>query len=207
MPKHIIGQGESIPSIAVENGFFSDTLWNHPENAKLKDLRKDMNVLMVGDEVFIPEKELKEESGATEQKHRFKRKGEPHKLKLKLMAMGKPRANEAYVLDIDGQLIEGKTDAAGKIEQTIPGKARSGTLILRGGKEKQVLNIGNLDPLDAVSGVQQRLNNLGFDCGPENDALNEALAQALSKFQAKHDLAVTGRIDEAVKAKLKEFYP
>jgi hypothetical protein len=207
MPKHIIGQGESIPSIAVKSGFFSDTIWNHPENAKLKELRKDMNVLMTGDEVFIPDKELKEESGATEQKHRFRRKGEPHKLKLKLMAMGKPRANEAYVLDIDGQLIEGKTDTTGKLEQTIPGKARSATLILRGGKEKQVLNIGNLDPLDAVSGVQQRLNNLGFDCGTENDELNEALAQALSKFQAKHNLAITGQIDEAVKAKLKEFYP
>jgi hypothetical protein len=207
MPKHTIGQGESIPSIAVESGFFSDTIWNHPENAKLKELRKDMNVLMAGDEVFIPERELKEESGATEQKHRFKRKGEPHKLKLKLMAMGKPRANEEYVLDIDGQLIKGKTDAAGLIEQTIPGKARSGTLILRGGKEKQALNIGNLDPLEVVSGVQQRLNNLGFSCGTENGEMTELMTRALAKFQAKHDLPATGQIDDAVKAKLKEFYP
>lgn len=207
MPKHTIGQGESIPSLAAESGFFSDTIWNHPENAKLKDLRKDMNVLLAGDEVFIPEKELKEESGATEQKHRFKRKGEPHKLKLILMAMGKPRVNEEYVLDIDGRLIKGKTDASGKIEQTIPGKARSGTLILRGGKEKHALNIGNLDPLDEVSGVQQRLNNLGFSCGTEDGKLNEALSQALAKFQAKHDLPVTGQTDDAVKAKLKEFYP
>jgi hypothetical protein len=207
MPKHTVGQGESIPSIAAGNGFFSDTIWNHPENAKLKDLRKDMNVLLAGDEVFIPEKELREESGATEQKHRFKRKGEPHKLKLVLLSMGKPRANEDYVLDIDGRLLKGKTDASGKIEQKIPGNAGSATLILRGGKEKHALSIGNLDPIDEVSGVKQRLNNLGFNCGAEDGNMNEALSGALSKFQAKYNLPVTGKIDDAVRAKLKEFYP
>jgi hypothetical protein len=207
MPKRTIGQGENIPSIAAESGFFSDTIWNHPENAKLKELRKDMNVLMVGDEVFVPEKTLREESGATEQKHRFKRKGEPHKLKMKLMAMGKPRANEEYVIDIGGRLINGKTDAGGKIEQTIPGSAGSGTLILRGGKEKHAFSVGNLDPIDEVSGVQQRLNNLGFNCGPEDGKMSDTLSGALTKFQAKHNLPVTGKIDDNVKAKLKEFYP
>jgi hypothetical protein len=207
MPKRKVRQGESIPSIAAQSGFFSDTIWNHPQNSSLKQLREDMNVLSPGDEVFIPEKELKDESGATEQKHSFKKKGEPHKLKLKLLAMGKPRANEDYVLEVGGQLFDGKTDAEGKIEKTIPGNARSGTLILRGGKEKHTVKIGNLDPLDETSGVQQRLNNLGFSCGSESGKMNEATGQALKKFQIKHNLEVTGQIDDATKAKLKEFYP
>lgn len=207
MPKRTIGQGENIPSIAAQTGFFSDTLWNHPENAKLKELRKNMNVLMPGDEVFIPDKVLREESCATEQKHKFKRKGEPHKLKLKLMSMGQPRANEDYVVNVNGKLINGKTDAGGLVEQSIPGNASTVTLILNGGKEKMNFNVGNLDPVDEVSDVKQRLNNLGFNCGAEDSEVNEALSAALSKFQAKYKLQVTGKIDDGVKAKLQEFYP
>ena len=44
MPKYTIGDGESLISVAVKDyGFFWQTIWNHPENAVLKDKRKDLN--------------------------------------------------------------------------------------------------------------------------------------------------------------------
>lgn len=84
MTNHTVRQGECISSIAYEYGFFPNTIWNHPDNEQLKQLRKDMNLLEVGDIVKIPEKEEKEESAASEQKHRFRKKGVPAKLRMKI---------------------------------------------------------------------------------------------------------------------------
>lgn len=207
MPKMQISQGQSIPSVAKDNGFFWETLWNHPENASLKEKRKNPNVLLEGDEVFVPEKELKEVTKPTEAKHKFKRKGDPLKFRLQLLMMGKPRKNEDYVLVIDGKQIQGKTDGEGKLEATIPGNATGGTIKLRGGKEEYPVRIGHLDPIDTVSGVKQRLNNLGFTCGSEDDELDADTKAALQKFQTKYSLNVSGEPDDATKSKLADLHP
>jgi hypothetical protein len=202
MPTHVVSPGDTIVSIAEEYGFLSSTIWDHPQNAALKAKRKSPNILYPGDEVFIPEKELKYESRSTGAKHNFQVKGEPNRLKLQLMRMGKPRANEDYVLNIDGKITMGKTDGSGYIDQVIPRDARSGTLMLKGGKEKFPVRIGHLDPIDQITGVQQRLNNLGFNCGPEDGELNDRTRAALAAFQKKHKLTESGEPDAATKAKL-----
>lgn len=86
MPQdYTVNSGDCMTSIAFEHGFFWETLWNHGQNQALKSLRKDPNILRAGDLVHIPDLILKEESGATEQRHKFKLKGVPAKLKLRLM--------------------------------------------------------------------------------------------------------------------------
>ena len=139
MCKRQVQSGDSIPSIARDNGFFWETLWNHPENAALKALRNDANMLLEGDEVFVPEKETKWESCATEQLHTFKRLGDAVKFKLQLRKMGKPRKDEDYVLIVDGRRIKGKTDGDGKLECFIPeGLMRIGTRKYKDFEEIQV---------------------------------------------------------------------
>ena len=205
MPKQKVGSGETTSSLAKKNGFFWRTIWDHPENAELKAKRKDPNVLFEDDDIFIPEKQIKEVSKGTEAEHTFKLKGEPAKLKLQLLKNGKPRANEEYVLDIDGTLTDGKTDGDGKVEHFIPPDAKSGRLIMKNGKEAYDLQLGYLDPVDLITGVQQRLNNLGYDCGGEMGELGERTREALRKFQADNQLQETGEPDNATKAKLKEL--
>mgnify|MGYP000889333786 CR=1 FL=1 len=86
MPEdYTVQPGDCISSIAFERGFFWETIWNHPKNSDLKQKRQDPNILKEGDIVHIPDKEVKEESCATDQKHKFKVKGVPAKLKLRLM--------------------------------------------------------------------------------------------------------------------------
>ena len=119
--------GDSIPSLAKENGHFWRTVWDHPQNLQLKTKRKDPNVLSPGDDVFIPEIEVKEESRPTDQKHKFKLKGEAVKFKVRLLLLGEPRKNEPYVLDVDGKLINGTTDGGGQLEHVVPANAKAGS--------------------------------------------------------------------------------
>ena len=204
MPKRKVGQGETTSSIAKKNGFFWRTIWEHGENADLRAKRKDPNVLFADDIIFVPDKKMKEVSKGTEQEHVFKLRGEPAKLKIQLFKLGKPRGGEDYVLEVEGKQTPGVTDGEGKLEHFIPPDASSGKLILRGGKEVYNLRLGNLDPIDTPSGIQQRLNNLGYNCGGEKGEIGEKTKEALKKFQADYDLEQTGEADQATKAKLQE---
>ena len=205
MPKRKVGQGETTSSIAKKNGFFWRTIWEHGENAELRKKRKDPNVLFADDIIFVPDKKMKEVSKGTEQEHVFKLKGEPAKLKIQLFKLGKPREGEDYVLEVDGKQKPGKTDGEGRLEHFIPPDAKSGKLILKGGKEIHNLKLGNLDPIDTPSGIQQRLNNLGYGCGGEKGEIGAKTKAALKKFQANHDLEPTGEADAPTKAKLQEL--
>src|SRR5438552_1759525 len=95
-----VQQGDCISSIASEHGFFPDTIWNHPNNVRLKEKRLNPNALMPGDVVFVPDLRLKEVRGATNQVHKFRVKNTPAKLHLQFMFQGKPRANVPYTLTI-----------------------------------------------------------------------------------------------------------
>jgi N-acetylmuramoyl-L-alanine amidase len=207
MAKHTVKQGECIESIAFEKGFFWETIWNDSQNAELKRNRKDPNVLFMGDEVFIPEKNEKTESCATKQRHRFRKKGVPSKFRLVLEdEQNQPRANLPYVLKIDGELFSGETDAEGALELQIPPNAKLGKLTVEADDDKEVyeLNFGHIDPISEVSGIQARLNNLGYDCGPTDGKLCPATKEAISTFQEEHGLPVTGEPDEQTQQKLKE---
>jgi len=203
----IVELGDSITSLAKKNGFFWETIWNHPQNAALKAKRKDPNILFPGDEVFVPDVTLKQESRGTNARHKFKLKGEQVRFKLQLLMMGEPRKNEPYTLVVDGKPYQGSTDGEGKIDQVVPADAQGGTLMLRGGKEQYPVNIGHLNPVDEISGVQQRLNNLGFQAGDEGGKMNDALKASLLAFQTKYKLNASGAVDAATKAKLLECHP
>jgi len=207
MPKeHKVRKGECLSSIAEKYGLFPDTIANDPANADLKTKRKDLNVLYPGDVVAIPDKRVKEESCATEQKHRFRKKGTPAVLRLQLLDEDdSPRANLNYNLQVDGQYFEGTTDSDGKIEQSIPPGAKKGILLIEN-DDPIPLSFGDLDPVDTITGVQQRLLNLGFDCEGVSGRLDSKTEEALKEFQQKYELNDSGELDQATKDKLLEIH-
>ncbi len=66
------------------------------------------------------------------------------------------------------------------------------------------LRIGVLDPVESVSGVQQRLRRLGLACGHET-TLGPGTREVLARFQTLHDLDVTGEPDDVTRRKLVEL--
>lgn len=205
---YVVKEGDCISSIAFENGFFEETIWNHPNNAQLKQKRKDPNILMPGDVVHVPDIRVKEVSEPTNQVHKFNLKGVPAKLSLRLLFDGEPRRNESYTLDIDGKVMTGATDSDGNLKVSIPPNAKRGKLVIGTGDRQMEYNLrlGRLDPVDEVTGVQVRLRNLGFDCGHINGILDEETKQALQAFQITAGLPATGEIDAATKNKLQQTH-
>ncbi len=208
MVKYTVKQGDCIESIAFEKGFFWETIWNLPENADLKRIRKNPNALLSGDKVFLPEKQEKEIPCATEKKHRFRQKGVPSMLNIILEDQkDQPLANISYVLEIDGQTYTGHTDKEGRLRQTIPPNAQKGMLYIGENRERQYpLELGHIDPITEVSGIQGRLNNLGFECGPINGLLNDETRAAIRQFQLKYGLEESGEPDQNTRDKIKEVY-
>jgi hypothetical protein len=244
MPEYTVKQGDCISSIAQKYGLFWEKIWDHSKNAQLKERRKDPNILQPGDVVFIPDNEEKEESGATEQRHRFRKRGVPAKLRLRLMEepereqteqsaetssampdssgafsedpqmddtppQEEPRRNVPYVVEIDGKLIRGTTDDDGMIECGIPPNASKGRLIVEPGTPNETtlpLELGHLNPLSELSGIKQRLANLGLECGDRRDSPTPGLEEALRAFQEKHGLPVTGEADQTTRDKINEVH-
>lgn len=203
-----VKQGDCISSIAFEHGFFADTIWNHPNNAELKEKRKDLNILMPGDVVFVPDKQLKEVSEPTNQVHKFRVKNTPAKFDLVLNYYGEPLKNQPYTLEVDGKKSDGQTDGEGKITITIQPDAKEGKLFV-GEDEKQimyVLNLGKLDPIDEIKGFKKRLQNLGYEVGKIDNEISEVFKNAISLFETENKIEPTGEINETNKNKLKELY-
>ncbi|MHC4470024.1 MAG: peptidoglycan-binding protein [Planctomycetota bacterium] len=193
--KHKVKQGDCISSIAYKYGFFPNTIWNDSKNSELKELRKDPNVLQPGDEVYVRDKEEKEEACASEQKHRFRRKGVPEELSIQFWAAEEPKANEPYALEVEGVFSEGQTGGDGVVAAWIPPDAKKGSIVFHEAGDEYELILGGLDPVSEISGVQARLKNLDFYEGPVNGTMNDQLEQAIRDFQQASDLASTGELD------------
>ena len=200
MPEtHIVEQGEHLSQIAKKYGFPDyKIVWDHPENAKLKEERKNPNVLFPGDEVFIPDKEEKEESGPTDKRHTYTVDRAPLKLILVLEdALEKPIANSPVALLVQDQTFQLTTDGNGKIEQPIPLDAKEAFLVIRGNQTPFTndvfpIEIGGLHPVKEISGQVGRLNNLGYFAGKLDGSDTEAFNSAVEEFQCDHGLKVDG---------------
>ena len=203
-----VRQGDCISSLASDFGFHPDTIWNEPDNQELKAKREDSNVLHPNDVVTIPEKRTGEATGETGKRHSFRRKGRPERLRIICLDYERePIRHTAYDLWIDGTHRNGTTDGEGLVDEAIPPDAKTGKLVVgeNGDREEYKLLIGQLDPLDEVSGMQGRLANLGFDPGPIDGIHGPLTKRALERFQYIEQLERTGNFDAKTRGKLGEL--
>lgn len=204
--EHIVKQGEYLSRIAAQYGFADyRTIWDHPENAELKQKRQNPNVLYPDDRIYIPDKQVRQESRPTEQRHRFKVRLQKVLLRMVVKNIDdQPIANTECELQVEGNVFQLTTDSNGLIEQPIPKTAESGKLTLL--DVEVPVQIGHLDPVEEVSGQQARLNNLGYNAGEVGGTNEEQLRSAIEEFQCDHELTVDGICGSDTQAKLKEVH-
>jgi N-acetylmuramoyl-L-alanine amidase len=121
-----------------------------------------------------------------------------------------PFANAPYILEVDGVVADkGQTDGDGCVEIKIPPNAEKGILTVDKGKDDEriiPLDLGDMDPVDEVTGVRKRLSNLGYHCQPDGPEDASDLQAALGSFQQDNSLQVTGKVDDPSRNKLKDLH-
>jgi len=93
---------------------------------------------------------------------------------------GTARANEPYQANIDGRWSSGTLNSEGKLQISVPSNAEGGTVWVGEGNARTefTLRLRHLNPADSVTGVQQRLDNLGFTCQPTGNWTPRPKAQS-----------------------------
>ena len=224
---HIVEQGEHLFGIANKYGFGNfETIWSHPDNSKLRNLRKNPNVLFPGDKVVIPDKIEQVESIATTKVHRFQVRRQKLLLQIIIRDIDDKAVGDTfYSLKVKEDVHAQKTDASGMTKDEINGDDRDGNLHMPDKKIDFRLKIGHLNPLivdpqkveeprlknEAITAWQDRLNNLGYFAGfTAKDS--KQLRWAIEEFQCEHGWTPekhkkpNGNTDQETRDKLEEVY-
>jgi hypothetical protein len=208
MRVHVVKQGECLSSIAHAYGFASyQPVYEHADNADFRKKRPDPAVIFPGDEIAIPEFKPKQETLPTGKRHRIVVKRPLVQLRVYLRDHdGTAIANQDYVLRFDGGEKKGKTTGDGLLEQTIPASVTQAEAEFTALDLKVQLRCGTVDPVETVSGIQLRLNNLGFGAGPVDGELGPRTSDAIRRFQEANQLDPSGEVNDQTRAKLAKVY-
>jgi len=132
--------------------------------------------------------------------------GEPVFLRLQVMDRDQPLGGQPFTLVVGGVTIQDITQSDGTIETRIPPDATTGVLRVGTGANliQMKLKLGALSPVANAKGVQQRLQNLGFECGPIDGIVGPRTRAAVRNFQVKFGLPPDGILGPQTRALLKE---
>jgi N-acetylmuramoyl-L-alanine amidase len=186
MGEYVVQPGDCLASIAKRFGFADwRTIYEHPDNQALRDLRPNPNLVFEGDTIVIPEREPASFSLATGQRHVFQLAVPKTQLRLTLVGSdGAPLVGVPYTLRVGGREMTGDTKDGGAVVHDVPADAMKGELVV-GGVARELL-LGWLDPVETTSGVQARLQNLGYECGAVDGVFGPKTEAAVRAFQEDH---------------------
>jgi Putative peptidoglycan binding domain/LysM domain len=208
-----VKQGDHISGIARQFGFSDyQTLWNDPNNAALKALRVNPNVLFPGDQVYIPDLVPSEFPRPTDAMHKFDVHVKTLKICLVLEDLyEKPIAGAACTLQVGYNKSQLTTDGSGQLQQEVAPDAKEGSVTIMAPQTPvqgtQIpIKIGHLDPVEEVSGQQARLQNLGYYLGKIGGTGDAELESAIEEFQCDAGIGVDGICGPATQAKLKQVH-
>lgn len=200
---YTLKRGETIVQIAHRNGFRAwEPIWQHEQNAALRAKRPNAYVLAQGDALFIPDREVKDHTCQTNQKHIFRVRSMTQVIhQIVLDEHEQPLAGKTYELSAGGMKSNKRLDSEGGFIEEVPISAKTAELKVwtRDGDDTSLLewtlNLGHLEPVSTPYGLKSHLINLGYDCGVPNDQMDQQTINALLDFQRDHGLNPTGEND------------
>jgi hypothetical protein len=216
---HTVELGDWIGAIAEAYGFDHwSKLWDHKVNEPIRALRKSPDLLLVGDDIQIPE--TSDERGIevpTGHRAVFVVRG-GDVLRLEVIGIGSFIAAFGpvdFALEIGEQKVEGKIEQEGQeLTVVLAPTAKQAKLTLMGSDVYEFF-IGGIGPVDEERGAHARLVNLGYGgafepggaAGPDGgEAVVDPLVEALLLFQARNGLPPTGELDAKTKGALHAQY-
>jgi len=194
--KHTVRKGDCIASVAAEYGFASwGIVWDAPENAELRALRSDPNVLLPGDKIVIPERRRRVSPVASGRTHTFTVRRPLVKLFLRLRVDGDPLAGVPFEATCEAQTVTGVSGGDGVVELDVAPTTSS--VVVRVPSRNCTFRalLGHMNPETSVSGAKGRLAGLGLFRGPVDDALTPDFVRTLRDFQRAKHLDQTGELD------------
>lgn len=221
-PMYTVRQGDYLAKIAKDYGFANwRTIYDDSHNQGFRQKRPDPNLIFPGDQLFIPDAQTKTVQVQTNQPHRFTLTKDGVSLHLNLVdAQRNPLDILKYELSTAQETMTRKKNepgweslGQGLVQETFARPESKATLkiwtIDEGAAEPDfayTLMIGHLDPIEQVTGMQARLNNLGFDCGAVDGTCGPKTQSSLKAFQKEYGLPITGQPDVATRDKLTAVY-
>jgi hypothetical protein len=213
---YVVRQGEHLERIATAIGADARAIWNLADNAPLRKVRKDYNVLLAGDIVYLPEVKRKWLSADVGSTNEYVATVPTCTITHAFICNGQPLANQKYtIVGLPAPVDPKTTDDSGTATFDVPIDTEIVRLVFDGG-QSFVLHVGHLDPPNEPSGCAQRLVHLGYLGAGADDAENADnltsdqarawMSFALASFQTDHGLPSTGQLDDATVAKLVEAY-
>jgi N-acetylmuramoyl-L-alanine amidase len=198
-----------MASVAAKFGFRDwRTIYGDAENAELRAARPDPNILLPGDTVVVPDKQPRDEAAETGRRHTFFTTTSSTSLRIQV-DYGRPFV---YELTVDGAVLQTATSPGDTlIVQAIAADAARGSLTVWPVEQPErtpengftfPLDLGFLDPIAAISGVQGRLRNLGFYFDPIDGTLGLPTVMAIESFERSLGAPPTGILTDALRAAL-----
>ncbi len=160
---YVVRKGDHLLKIAVKMGFDAKTIWQDPKNAALRASRPSMNVLCVGDVLYVPKQPARDwKPIKTGSANPFTATVPTVQIAVKFVLEGKPLASEACTIRELANLGSLTTTSDGTLKFEAPVALEAVTVEFSDVDLVQPLRIGHLDPTSAPSGAYQRLDNLGY---------------------------------------------
>lgn len=206
MPYVVVRRGDHLERIAHRVGAEPEAIWSAPENAKLRELRGDGHILCSGDLLFVPKiKPAGEVDLALGSTNKFTVQVPLTEVRMKLQSGGKPLANEPFCV-IEAPAVKGTTTGEGEARFEVPVSLRRVRLHLTKIGVILPLDVGGLDPLHEITGLQMRLAHLGHYHGEADGRLGTDTRAAVRAFQRERGLVPSGVPDVNTLAALREAF-
>jgi hypothetical protein len=158
----VIRQGDYLLSLAHKFGFDADTVWKDPANADLQKLRPDPNILCPTDILHVPDESAAPEMVEVTTGTTNVFVSDAPMVTLTVIFADESLASQAFTVQELPGLEQPPTDASGKLTLSVPVTSKTATIVFTDAGPTFRLKIGHLDPIGTLSGIVQRLQNLGY---------------------------------------------